>query len=83
MFEADTPSETGSWLLYGIGGLASLCCVSLAALAGGAAVAGGTGAAMIAAGSGPSVSGVLVPGLVTLVTLTALIGIARWRGGTQ
>lgn len=83
MSDTESPTTTRSWLLYGIAGVTSLCCVSLAVFAGGAAVAGGTGAAMIAAGSGPSLGGVLVPGLVTLVTLTAVIGIARWRGGTQ
>lgn len=67
-------------LPFGLAGLASLCCVGLATLAGGAALAGGSVAGATAVSGGiRSVGGLLVTGLVTALTVGALGLVARWR----
>lgn len=69
----DADSEGSKWGLVGLAGIASLCCIGPAAMAGGAAVTGGA-AAGAAAASGGSDPGLLMMALLVTPAL-ALSGI--------
>lgn len=62
----------------GLVGAASLCCIGLGALTGGAAVVGG-GAAVTTLSTDASVRGALVSGVVTAVAVLGIALVARWR----
>ncbi|WP_135819676.1 hypothetical protein [Halostella litorea] len=81
MAEGDEDDSDGGRTLpayLGVAGLASLCCVGVGTVVGGAAVAGGAGTVTAAAG-GANVVGSLISGLVTLATVAAVGLVVRWR----
>lgn len=77
-------SADGSpWGLLGLAGALSLCCIGIATLAGGAAVAGGTAAGATAvSGAAGGLGGILVTALVTALPLF-VIGLVLRRRGRQ
>ena len=76
------PSGDGSsWGLLGVAGAISLCCIGLATLAGGAAVAGGTAAGVTAAsGASGGLGGILATVFATALPLLVIGVIVRRRG---
>lgn len=72
--------DDSSWGLLGLAGVISLCCVGIATLAGGAAVAG-SGAAGVTAASGTAggVGGLVVTALATALPLLVVGLILRRR----
>ncbi len=76
------PSGDGSaWGLLGVAGAISLCCIGLATLAGGAAVAGGTAAGATAArGTSGGLGGILATVFATALPLLVIGVIVRRRG---
>lgn len=62
----------GQWGLLALVGAMSLCCVGLLALAGGAAVTGGTAAGVTAATGVGGLGGILVTGLATALPLLVI-----------
>lgn len=76
-----SPSGDGSsWGLLGFAGAISLCCIGLATLAGGAAVAGGTaGGATAVSGAAGGLGGILVASLATALPLLVIGVILRQR----
>ena len=72
------------WGVLAIAGVCGLCCITLVALAGGAAVTGGV-AAGVAAASGAigSLSGLLVVGLATALALFVIGLLFRRRARTS
>lgn len=63
-------SDGGRWGALGIAGILSLCCIGLGSLAGGAALAGGSAAGVTAVTtSGGGLATVIVPGIVTALTV--------------
>lgn len=68
------------WGLLGFSGALGLCCVGMASLAGGAAVAGGSAAgATVLSGSAGGLGGILVTALITGLPLIAIGLVLRWR----
>lgn len=84
--ESPTSSTEGSsqWGILAIAGICGLCCVSLAALGGGAAVAGGTAVGVTTAGGViGSLGGALVVGLATALPLFLIGLFLRRRSSTS
>lgn len=68
------------WAILGLAGVCGLCCVSLAGLSGGAAIAGGAAAGGTAAsGAAGSVGGFLLTGLATAFPLFVIGLVLRYR----
>lgn len=61
-------------------GLLSFCCIGLGAVAGGAAIAGGTAGTTVAIG-GADWRGTLVSVVVTAMTVAVVALVIRWRRG--
>ena len=59
-------------------GLLSFCCIGLGAVAGGAAIAGGTAGTTVAIGGG-GVRSTLVSAVVTAIAVMIVALVARWR----
>lgn len=64
--------EGGKWGFLALVGAMSFCCVGLLALAGGAAVTGGTAAGVTAATGVGGLGGILVTGLATALPLLVI-----------
>lgn len=76
--------DGSGWGVLAIAGVCGLCCVTLASLAGGAAVAGGVTAGMTAATAAiDSVGGLLVVGLATALPLFVIGLLFRRRARTS
>lgn len=74
----------GRWGILALAGVLGICCVSLGALAGGAAVVGGTAAGVTAAtGLIDSLGGLLVTGLATALPLLVIGLFLRRRARHQ
>lgn len=77
--DAATASRTPDWLPLGLAGLLGLCCISIPALLGGAAVISGTAGATAVSTGVSTARGIVITVLVTLVTLGPVYLVWRVR----
>ncbi|MFC6616194.1 hypothetical protein ACFQAS_14910 [Halopenitus salinus] len=81
---ASSEDDGSRWGILAIAGICGLCCVGLASLGGGAAVAGGTAAGVTAAnGAVGSIGDALVVGLATALPLFVIGLFLRRRARTS
>ena len=81
MADAKSDGHTRPLLPFGLVGLVSLCCVGLGAVFGGAAL-GATAGTTAVAGGASGLVGLVVSGVVTLVTVVAIGLVARRRASS-
>lgn len=75
----ESNSRTPDWLPLGLAGLLGLCCISIPALLGGAALVSGTAGATAVTTGVDTFRGVAVTLLVTTVTLVPVYALWRFR----